>query len=83
MRLAHLQAARVVAGDALDRGQSILAGNLDFAHVADVEETGPRSHRHVLGGDARVLDGHLPAAEGNHPRVGRAVARVKRCFLEF
>ena len=83
MRLADLQAAGVVARNALDRGERILARNFDFAHVADIEEAGARPHRHMFRGDAGVLDGHVPAAEGNHPRVRRAVPGVQGRFSEF
>src|SRR6185503_12222418 len=64
------------------RGQRILAGDLDLAHVADVEQAGARTHRGVLGDDARVLDRHVPAAKRHHPRAGGAVASVERRFLE-
>ena len=33
----------VVRRNPLDGGQSILAGDLDLAHVADIEETGARA----------------------------------------
>jgi hypothetical protein len=61
--------AGVVRRDALDRGERVLAGDLDFPHVADVEHPRPLADGHVLGGDPRVLDGHLPAAEWHHARA--------------
>ena len=66
LRLPDLQLRRVVARDALHGGQRVLAGDLDLAHVADVEQAGACAHRHVLLGDAGVLERHLPAAEGHH-----------------
>ena len=66
-----------------DRGERVLPGDLDLAHVADVEQPGPRAHRHVLGGDARVLDRHVPAGERHHAGVGSAMARVQRGFAEL
>ena len=67
----------------LDRGQRVLAGDLDLAHVADVEDAGARPHGHVLVGDARVLDGHVPAGVRHHAGVGGAVTRVERGFAEL
>ena len=66
MRLPDVELARVVARDALNRRESVLPGDLDLAHVADVKESGPRTHGHVFVGDAGVLDGHLPAGVRNH-----------------
>ena len=43
-----------------------LAGNFDLAHVGDVEQARRGADGHVLGGDAGVLDGHVPAAERDH-----------------
>ena len=47
------------------------AGDLDLAHVRDVEQPGARADRHVLVDDARVFDGHVPAAEFDHARAER------------
>jgi hypothetical protein len=58
------------------------AGDLDLAHVADVEEPRARPHGHVLVGDAGVLDGHVPAAEFDHAGAERAMPRVERGFLQ-
>ena len=58
------------------------AGDLDLAHVADVEQPGPGAHRHVLVGDAGVFDGHVPAAELDHARAERAMPRVERRLLQ-
>ncbi len=42
------------------------AEDFDFAHVADVKQAGGGARRHVLGHNARVLDGHVPAAKVDH-----------------
>jgi hypothetical protein len=47
---------------------------VELTHVGDVERACLGSHCEVLGDDALVLHGHLPAGEGNHPRTGRGVA---------
>ena len=64
--LADLQLRGVVRGDVLNGFERALARDFDFAHVGDVEEPGGRAHRHVLGGDAGVLHGHVPAAKRDH-----------------
>ena len=62
--------------------QGIGAGNLNLAHVADIEQPGARPHRHVLVDDAGVFDWHVPAAKFDHPGTGRAMTRVERGFLQ-
>ncbi len=81
MRLSDLQSSRVVAGDPLDAGQGVAAGDFDLAHVADVEEAGARAHREVLVGDAAVFDRHLPSAKWDHAGASatwRANSGVRR-----
>ena len=73
LRLPDLQLGGVVARDPLDGGQRVLAGDLDLAHVADVEQAGARAHGQVLVGDAGILDGHVPAAERHHAGAERDV----------
>jgi hypothetical protein len=82
LRLPHLQLRRVVGRDALDRRQGVLAGDLDLSHMTDVEHAGAGADGIVLDDDARVLDGHVPAAEWDHLRAGGAVTSVERRFLE-
>ena len=84
LRLPDLQLRGVVGRDALDRGERVLAGDLDLAHVADVEQPRARADRHVLGDDAAagVFDRHVPAAEGDHFGARGAVAGIERRFLE-
>ena len=78
--LPDLQLRRVAARDPLHRGFGVLAGDFDLAHVADVEDARPGAHRHVLAGDAGVLDRHFPAGKGHHARLRCAVAGVERGF---
>src|SRR5207248_11543341 len=52
--------------------------DLELAHVRDVEDAAFCPHRLVLGNHAFVLDGHLPAREGNHARPEGDVTVVKR-----
>jgi hypothetical protein len=80
--LSDLQLRGVVTRDSLQRRQRVPAGDLDLAHVADVEHAGIRAHGHVLLGDARILDWHLPAAERTHPGSGTAMTGVERSLLE-
>ena len=44
---------------------SLVAADLELAHVRDIEDTGPRPHGAVLVHDRPVLDRHLEAGEGN------------------
>ncbi len=82
LRLAVLQLRCVVRRDVLDGGQRIGTRQLDLPHVRDVEEAGRGAHGHVLGGDARVLDRHVPAAERHHPRSEGDVSGMERGLLE-
>ncbi len=82
LRLADLELRRIVGRDALNRGQGVLAGDFDLAHVAHVEQPGSFANRQMLGDDARVFDGHVPAAKGHHPGAGGAVTSVERRLLE-
>ena len=82
VRLADLQLRRVVAGDPLDSGERIAAGHLDLAHVADVEEADAGANGKVLVRDARILHGHVPAAERHHAGAQRDMTRVQRRLAE-
>ena len=66
----------------LDRLQRVPAGDLDLPHVADVEQPGAGPHGHVLVDQARVFDGHVPAAELDHPRAERPMPRIEWSLLE-
>ena len=86
VRLAIFELRGIVHGDVLDGGEGTGAAELDFAHVADVEETDAGAHGHVLGNEAAagagVFDGHVPAAEVDHPGFEGAVRGVECGLLE-
>ena len=50
--------------------------------MADIEKPDAIAHRQVLGDDAGILDGHIPAAKIDHSGTRRAVHRVQRSFFE-
>ena len=82
MRLANREPRGIVARDVLHRLEGVAAGDLDLAHVADVEEPRARSDGLMLVDDARVFDRHVPAAELDHAGAERTVTRVERSLLE-
>ena len=82
MRLADREPGGVVGGDVLDGLERVPAGDLDLAHVADVEEAGAGPHGLMLEDDAGVLDWHVPAAELDHAGAERPMTRVERGLLE-
>ena len=64
LRLAFGQLRGIVHGDELDGIECLGPAQLDFAHVADVEDADAGAHGHVLGNQAaRVFHRHVPAAE--------------------
>ena len=52
--------------------------HVQLAHVREVEQARRLADRPVLLEDARVLHGHLPAAELDEARAGRRVPVVQR-----
>ena len=71
------------AGDEpLGRGDRSRPGEMDLAHVRDVEDPRALADGRVLGEDRRVLHGHQEAAELDHPRAERAVRRGERCLAQ-
>jgi hypothetical protein len=78
----HTDLRDVVGGDPLQCGQRVLARDLDFSHVADVEQPRPCANGHVLFRDATILERHLPAAVRHHSRSGSAMTGVERGLLE-
>ncbi len=80
--LADLQFAAVVHEQALEGGEGAGAAELDVAHVGDVEEADGGADGHVLGDEAGVLDGHVPAAEVDHFGFVAAVGGVEGGFAE-
>ncbi len=82
LRLADLQLGRVVTRNALHGRQRVRAGDLDLAHVADVEQPRALADSQVLGGDAGVLDRHVPPAKRDHSGARSAMESVERRLLE-
>ncbi len=64
--------------EVVDDLRGVLAFEEQLAHVRGVEEAGRGAHGPVLLGDARVLDGHLPAGEGDELAPGVLVLFVQR-----
>jgi hypothetical protein len=55
--------------DLLEEGAAVAALDPDAAHVGEVEEADAGADGRMLVDDARVLDGHLPAVEVDHPAL--------------
>ena len=72
-----------VGGDVVGERCRIRAVDFDFAHVADVEQAGGRSHGAVFFEDAGVLQRHVPAAEIDHFGAHPAMGGVKRGGFEW
>jgi hypothetical protein len=52
--------------------------NINLAHVRDIEEPRVRARSQMLFDSARwVLNGHVPAAEINHPAAHPAVRGIQ------
>ena len=79
LRLAVADPVEVVGQHALQEVVGAGSADLDLSHVRHVEDAGGRPNGPVLLVDARVVDGHVPAAEVDHPGAEREVARVQRC----
>ena len=76
--LADLELVDVVREQRLEQLARMGPFDVDLAHVRDVEDAAVLAHGAVLGDDALVLHGHLPAGERHHPRAERDVALVER-----
>ena len=73
----------VIAGDVLDQRQRLRPADFNFAHVADVKQPGSRARGHMLGHDARILHGHVPAAKIDHFGFEAAVYAVQRGLAKW
>ena len=82
LRLTGLELVEVVRQHALQKVAGARPFHLHLAHVRDVEDAGIRPHRAVLGDDALVLHGHLPAGERHHARSELDVPIVQRRIEE-
>jgi hypothetical protein len=63
LALAGGQFGQIVRQGPLEKGLGGRTADADLAHMGDVKEAGGLPHSEVLVGNARVLDGHFPAAE--------------------
>ena len=86
VRLAVFEARGVVHGDVLNGGERAGSAELNFAHVADVEEANGGADGNVFGDEAAagtgIFDGHVPAAEVDHFGFERAMGRVEGGLFE-
>jgi hypothetical protein len=84
MNLSVGQFGCVVAGNMLHQIERLRPTNFDFAHVADVEQTGCGADGHVFGnGSGRVLHGHIPTAEIYHLAAMFSVSFVESSLLQL
>ena len=78
LRLQEVERLGVVGQHVLEEGGGAGTAQHEAAHVRDVEQAGAAAGGEVLGDDAgRVLDGHVPAAEVDHPGAGGDVLGVE------
>ena len=77
MGLAEFQLLDGIGGDVIGQSGGFGAADLDLAHVADIEDAHGVAHGVVLVDDAGVLDGHVPAAEIDHPGTEGSMDRVQ------
>ena len=82
LRLARADPLDIVRQRRLEKLRRARTFDLELSHVRHVEDAAIGAHRLVLRDDALVLDGHLPAGEGNHPRAELDVGIVKRRALQ-
>ena len=80
--LTHLERRDVVRREPLERRERIRPAELELAHVAHVEAAHGAPDRAMLLHDARVLDGHVPAAEGDHPGAQAHVGGMERSAFQ-
>src|SRR5882757_4906711 len=78
LRLTDGQLRCVIHRESLNRSQRARPAKLNIAHVADVEKPHRGADRHVLRGDAGVLDWHIPASEIDHFGAEPAVDTIER-----
>ena len=81
-RASVLELLHVVGDQVVHDVSGVLAAHAELAHVADVEDPRRVPHRLVLVDDARVLHGHGPAGERDHPAAERDVLFVEGAVAE-
>ena len=78
LSLQEVERLGVVAEHVLQERDRAGTTEHEAAHVRDVEEAGAAASGKVLGDDpGRILDGHVPAAEVDHPGAGGDVLGVE------
>jgi hypothetical protein len=82
MRLARFQLANAVGRNVIDQRCRLWSGDVDLAHVADIEESDTIPDRHMLFHDAPVLYGHVPPAEIDELALGRKMDIEERRSLQ-
>ncbi len=79
--LAVRESREIVREQALEQLGLPRAFDVELSHVRNVEDSTFAADGKVLGDHAVVLDGHLPAGEGNHAGTERDVAVVQGRLL--
>ena len=82
LRLVDPEAGDIIAGKLLQQGQGDCSLDLNFSHVAHIEEADARPHRHVLGNNAAVFQRHIPPPELDHAGAHLAVGLVQSGFSQ-
>ena len=83
VRLSDLQLGHGVGGGKVDEFGRFRSADLDLAHMADIEEADGFADGVVLVDQARVLNGHVPAAEVDHFGTTGTVDVVQRRALKL
>ena len=78
LRLAGLERAGIAHQRVTQEGHRLGSGDVDLAHVRQVEEAGRGTHRAVLLEDGSVLHRHLVAGERDEPPARSGVPVVER-----
>src|SRR5947209_9836590 len=81
--LANCEAGDIVGDEILQKRQCARSLNLEFAHVADVEEAGAGAYCFVFLQNTTVLYGHLPAAKLYKPCTQCTMLLVKGCAFQL
>ena len=82
VRLAHFQFRGGVGGHEIDQLLRFRAADIDFAHVADIEQTGGAADGVMLLDQAGILHRHVPAAEIDHLGLRGPMYLIQRSFAK-
>ena len=78
MRAARSEFGDIVGQEVVQEGFGLIARDENFPHVTDVEEPSVLTHGAVFFENARILNGHFPAREGDHAGAMRQVEVAQR-----